>query len=222
MLEKSKNIIRKNLKWIIAFGCLIAFLAIAEDVFDKDIMKCDTVAYNIIVGKMRFESLTMIMKIITNFGSAFAIVTIALLLCAFVKDKKVGICVWINIIVITILNILLKNILQRPRPEGFRLISESGYSFPSGHSMVSMAFYGLLIYFAYTKIQNKNLRSIACVALILLIVLIGFSRIYLGVHYASDVLAGFFISIGYLIVFVEIIPKLLKAKGENNYEKIDK
>lgn len=99
---------------------------------------------------------------------------------------------------------------------------KAGYSFPSGHSMVSMAFYGLLIYFAYTKIQNKNLRNIVCITLTLLIVSIGFSRIYLGVHYASDVLAGFFISIGYLIVFVEIISKLLKAKGENNYEKVDK
>lgn len=221
MLEKSKNIIKKNLKWIIAFCCLIAFMAIAEEVFNKDIMKCDTIAYNIIVGKMRFASLTIIMKIITNFGSAFAIITISILL-SLIKDKKVGICVWINIITVTLLNILLKNILQRPRPEGFRLISESGYSFPSGHSMVSMAFYGLLIYFAYTKIQNNNLRSVVCIVLTLLIVSIGFSRIYLGVHYASDVLAGFFISIGYLIVFVEIIPKLLKAKGEKDYEKVDK
>lgn len=222
MLEKSKKIIEKNLKWIIVFFCLLAFLAIAEDVFNQDIMKCDTFAYNIIVKQMRFDFFTVIMKVITNFGSAVSIIIISLLSVIFIKDKKIPACVIINIIFVTILNQLLKNILQRPRPDGFRLINESGYSFPSGHSMVSMAFYGLFIYFAYTKIENKNLRSIVCILLSILVVLIGFSRIYLGVHYASDVLGGFLISIGYLIVFVEIVPKLLNLKGGNKDEKIDK
>lgn len=222
MLEKSKKIIEKNLKWIIVFFCLLAFLAIAEDVFNQDIMKCDTFAYNIIVKQMRFDFLTVIMKVITNFGSAISIIIISLLLVIFIKDKKVSASVIINIILVTILNQVLKNILQRPRPDGFRLISESGYSFPSGHSMVSMAFYGLFIYLAYTKIENKNLRSIVCILLSILVVLIGFSRIYLGVHYASDVLGGFLISMSYLIVFVEIVPKLLNLKGGNKDEKIDK
>jgi membrane-associated phospholipid phosphatase len=222
MLEKSKKIIEKNLKWIIVFFCLLAFLAIAEDVFNQDIMKCDTFAYNIIVKQMRFDFLTVIMKVITNFGSAISIIIISLLSVIFIKDKKVSASVIINIILVTILNQVLKNILQRPRPDGFRLISESGYSFPSGHSMVSMAFYGLFIYLAYTKIENKNLRSIVCILLSILVVLIGFSRIYLGVHYASDVLGGFLISMSYLIVFVEIVPKLLNLKGGNKDEKIDK
>lgn len=222
MLEKSKKIIEKNFKWIIVFFCLLAFLAIAEDVFNQDIMKCDTFAYNIIVKQMRFDFLTVIMKVITNFGSAISIIIISLLSVIFIKDKKVSASVIINIILVTILNQVLKNILQRPRPDGFRLISESGYSFPSGHSMVSMAFYGLFIYLAYTKIENKNLRSIVCILLSILVVLIGFSRIYLGVHYASDVLGGFLISMSYLIVFVEIVPKLLNLKGGNKDEKIDK
>lgn len=222
MLEKSKKIIEKNLKWIIVFFCLLAFLAIAEDVFNQDIMKCDTFAYNIIVKQMRFDFLTVIMKVITNFGSAISIIIISLLSVIFIKDKKVSASVIINIILVTILNQVLKNILQRPRPDGFRLINESGYSFPSGHSMVSMAFYGLFIYLAYTKIENKNLRSIVCILLSILVVLIGFSRIYLGVHYASDVLGGFLISMSYLIVFVEIVPKLLNLKGGNKDEKIDK
>lgn len=222
MLEKSKKIIEKNLKWIIVFFCLLAFLAIAEDVFNQDIMKCDTFAYNIIVKQMRFDFLTVIMKVITNFGSAISIIIISLLSVIFIKDKKVSASVIINIILVTILNQVLKNILQRPRPDGFRLINESGYSFPSGHSMVSMAFYGLFIYLAYTKIENKNLRSIVCILLSILVVLIGFSRIYLGVHYASDVLGGFLISMSYLIAFVEIVPKLLNLKGGNKDEKIDK
>ena len=158
MLEKSKKIREKNLKWIIVFFCLLAFLAIAEDVFNQDIMKCDTFAYNIIVKQMRFDFLTVIMKVITNFGSAISIIIISLLSVIFIKDKKVSASVIINIILVTILNQVLKNIVQRPSPAGFRLINESGYSFPSGHSMASMAFYGFLIYLIYKKINNKYLK----------------------------------------------------------------
>lgn len=67
--------------------------------------------------------------------------------------------------------------------------------------MVSMAFYGLLIYLIYTNVKNKYLKVILIVLLSLLIVMIGISRIYLGVHYTSDVLAGFLMAISYLIVY---------------------
>jgi len=78
--------------------------------------------------------------------------------------------------------------------------------------MASMAFYGLLIYFAYRYINNKKVRAIICIVLSLLIPLIGFSRIYLGVHYTSDVVAGFLISTAYLILFTSIMPKLIKLE----------
>lgn len=76
--------------------------------------------------------------------------------------------------------------------------------------MASMAFYGLLIYFAYRYIENKKIRAAICIILSILILLIGFSRIYLGVHYTTDVVAGFLISTAYLILFTSITPKLLK------------
>ena len=122
-----------------------------------------------------------------------------------IKNRKCGILVSINLISIFILNQTLKLIFNRPRPEGNRLIEASGYSFPSGHSMVSMAFYGLLIYLAYKKIKNRKLKYIICVLLTLLILVIGVSRIYLGVHYATDVIGGFLISLAYLIIFTQVI-----------------
>ena len=97
-----------------------------------------------------------------------------------------------------VLNVVLKQIVQRPRPDGFRLIAETGYSFPSGHSMVSMAFFGLLVWMIWVYEKDRLMRNVWCVLMGLVIVMVGVSRIYLGVHYASDVLAGFCVSLVWL------------------------
>ena len=125
------------------------------------------------------------------------------------KDKKIGVGILINLCTATGLNLILKSLLQRPRPTEFRIINETGYSFPSGHSMISMAFYGFIIYLIYEKVKNKYIKWTSITLLSILIVMIGFSRIYLGVHYVSDVLAGFLFSIAYLIVYIGIINKYL-------------
>lgn len=114
--------------------------------------------------------------------------------------------------IITVLNQLLKNILQRPRPTEFRIIEETGYSFPSGHSMTSMAFYGYLIYLIYKYVKNKYVKWISIVLLGILICSIGISRIYLGVHYTSDVLGGFLISVSYLVIYISAVNKFLIEK----------
>ena len=114
-----------------------------------------------------------------------------------------------NLVIITGLNQILKHILQRPRPTEFRIIEETGYSFPSGHSMVSMAFYGYLVYLIYKYVKNKYIKWISITLLSILICSIGVSRIYLGVHYTSDVLSGFLISISYLVIYISLINKFL-------------
>ena len=208
MKEKIKRFIVKNLKWIILFICLIGFLALAEDVFNKEIMNGDIIGYKFISTYLISDFATPIAKFITNFGGAIFLIGIAVILFIVIKNKKIGISIITNLGIITILNQLLKRILQRPRPEEFRIINESGYSFPSGHSMISMAFYGYLIYLIYKYVKNKYLKWFLITILGILIVNIGIIRIYLGVHYTSDVLAGFLISISYLIVYISIVNKL--------------
>ena len=129
-----------------------------------------------------------------------------------IKNKKIGLSIFSNLVIITVLNQLLKRILQRPRPTEFRIIEETGYSFPSGHSMVSMAFYGYLIYLIYKYVENRYVKWISIVLLSILICAIGVSRIYLGVHYTSDVLGGFLVSISYLILFISTVNKFFIEK----------
>mgnify|MGYP001091865237 FL=1 len=210
MKEKIKRFIVKNLKWIILFICLIGFLALAEDVFNKEIMNGDIIGYKFISTYLISDFATPIAKFITNFGGAIFLLVLAITLFILIKNKKIGFSIFLNLVIITMLNQLLKRILQRPRPTEFRIIEETGYSFPSGHSMISMAFYGYLIYLIYKYVKNKYVKWISIIILSILICSIGISRIYLGVHYTSDVLGGFFISISYLVIYISLVNRLLK------------
>ena len=209
-----KRIVEKNYKWIIAFLCLIIVLMMLEDIFENEQVTLDMVVYRLVILNLRSESLTVIMKVITNLSSAYVLIAIAIGTLLFIKNKKVGVCVTSNLVIATLLNQLLKYIIQRPRPEGYRLIAESGYSFPSGHSMVSMAFYGFIIYLIWKMVKNKRIKYVACGILGFLIPMIGFSRIYLGVHYASDVIGGFAISIVYLLLFTNVTRSILQLEKE--------
>ena len=138
MKLKIQNWLTKNLKWIILFIAIIAFLAITENVWNKEMMVIDIEGYKVISTILISDFMTPIAKVITNFGGAIALSLIAIISLITIKNKKIGLSICLNLIIATALNILLKNILQRPRPTEFRLINESGYSFPSGHSMISI------------------------------------------------------------------------------------
>ena len=209
MKKKIKEFITKNLKWIILFICLIGFLAIAEDVFNKEIMSGDIIGYKLVSTFLISNFATPIAKFITNFGGAIFLITLTIVLLVLIKNKKIGISIFSNLVIVTILNQLLKAILQRPRPTEYRIVEETGYSFPSGHSMVSMAFYGYLIYLIYKYVKNKYIKWISIVLLSILVCSIGISRIYLGVHYTSDVLGGFLISMSYLVIYISAVNKIL-------------
>ena len=212
MKEKIKEFIIKHWKWIVLFICLIGFLELAEDVFNKEIMNGDIIGYKIISTFLISDFATPIAKFITNFGGAIFIILLTVILIAVIKNKKIGLSILANLAIITILNQLLKRILQRPRPTEYRIIEESGYSFPSGHSMISMAFYGYLIYLIYKYVENKNVKWILISLLSVLICFIGISRIYLGVHYTSDVLGGFLISISYLVIYISAVNNVFCRK----------
>lgn len=207
-MEKIKKFIIENKRAILFFICIIIFLSILEDVFEYGILKSDIEVYKFINENFINDTNTNIFKFITNLGGAFVLIIIAILSLCLIRDKKLALTVPLNLVIITILNNVLKYIVQRERPNELRLVNETSYSFPSGHSMISMAFYGYFIYLIYKYVKNKYIKSALIALLSCLIVLIGFSRIYLGVHYTSDVLSGFVISIAYLILFTSIVKKI--------------
>lgn len=160
---------------------------------------------NIIDGIIfdRSKNAITIFSYLTRLGDWYTLIIITLMLL-ILKNKKYFKYTSINLAIITLLNQLLKNIIKRPRPVigGGKF---SGYSFPSGHAMVSMAFYGLLIYLVFSSNLNKKVKILLITCLSLIILLIGFSRIYLGAHYITDVLSGFTSSIFYLTIYTSLI-----------------
>jgi len=204
--KKLIEILKQNIKWIFFTFCIIIFFYLIHLIFKFEENYFDAIIYNII-AKTISDPVTILMKIITSMGSAVTLISITILIFC-TTNKTYGNYVIINLIIITILNLIFKNIFDRPRPEEFRLIEEIGYSFPSGHSMISMAFYGLIIYFIWKKSKNTYLKWISTILLTLLIIGIGISRIYLGVHYASDVIAGFCFSIAYLACYTHFLKTL--------------
>ena len=215
-IKKISDFTMKNLKWIILFLGIILFLAIVEDVFDQEIRKVDILGYQLVSTFLISDLITPIAKLITNLGGAITLLSITIILLLGLKNKKIVLLVELNLMISTGLNLLLKNIVQRPRPNEIRLIDETGYSFPSGHSMVSMAFYGFLIYLIYKFVKNKRLKWALIITLSILIITIGISRIYLGVHYTSDVLAGFTISVSYLVIYTSIVKKFIRKREEKD------
>ncbi len=219
-IKKIGDFTVKNFKWILLFLCIIIFLELAEDVFEKEIMKLDIISYQLISTYLISDFVTPIAKFVTNLGGAITLLSITIILLLGLKNKKIGLAITLNLIISTGLNLLLKSIVQRPRPDEFRLIDETGYSFPSGHSMVSMAFYGFFIYLIYKLVKNQKMKWTFIIFLSIIICSIGISRIYLGVHYTSDVLAGFTISISYLVIYTSMIKKFIReSKKEEKNEK---
>lgn len=164
----------------------------------------DTFIYDMII-QFQSDRLTFFFRQITRFGNGEIVIAIALLFL-LIRKKLAFFCL-INIICNNLLNTGLKLLMMRVRPNILRLIEIGGYSFPSGHAMISMAFYGLLIYFVHRLKYFKNIKILLYCVFVLIIVLVGVSRIYLGVHYASDVIGGYLASLAYLFVLISMIEK---------------
>jgi membrane protein DedA with SNARE-associated domain/membrane-associated phospholipid phosphatase len=178
-----------------AAGGLWLFGGLAEDLLTGDpIVRFDRVLADYL-HSLATPPLTTFFLVVTAFGSIEAVVLLGLGVAAFLAWGRRWLFLgsWLAAVAgSAVLNQLLKGLFARPRPFfEHPLLIESSYSFPSGHAMESFVVYGMLAYFAVLALRTWKARVAAVFGAALLVMLIGFSRMYLGVHYFSDVLAGY-------------------------------
>lgn len=193
-------------RWVILSLSIVLFIIISYLVSRGVTTSFDINTYKIITFSKN-NVFASFLKFITFFGGEYAIIIIILLSFILIKNKKYSLCIFLDGICVVLLNYIVKNIFMRDRPFDLMIINEDGYSFPSGHSMVSAGIYGFLIYLTWKSNFSKKIKIIITIYLITLILLIGISRIYLGVHFPTDVLAGYLLSLSFLIVFTFILEK---------------
>ena len=156
--------------------------------------------------RLRSPVLNSFMREISNFGGIlliyFCVFVVAFLFIK--KNWKEALRFSYVFGIGALLNFVLKNLFQRVRPQFYPLIVEKDYSFPSGHAMNSIIFYFSLVILLFTFIKNRIIRIVLIIISSLLTILIGISRIYLGVHYPSDVLGGYVVGIIWLFCAVLI------------------
>ncbi len=190
---------------------LIVFVSILGDVLtDNKIIELDLfISSNITL--FWNPILNDIMIFITNIISPFPLLVLSFLLCLFLICKKryqEAFVLVSSSLAGRLSEVIIKDLIQRVRPTN-PLIEATGYSFPSGHATISVIFFVFLIYCFKDDIKNKLLRIIFISASILLFLLIGLSRIYLKVHWFSDVLAGFSLGAFWLSFFI-LLSKFIK------------
>ena len=201
---------KRNKNVIIAIIFSLILLIVIKDIFKYGITPYDNCIFNMF-KELRSNGMNCFMSIITKFGSIKIIISLTIALLLLYKNKKTIYYVFINTISIYLLNDFIKFLFHRARPS-VALIKEKGYSFPSSHAMLSTLFYGLLIYIVYKKTNNKILRYLLISLLSMLIVLICISRLYFGVHYSSDIIGGFSISIIYIMIFITVYKDFEKRE----------
>lgn len=192
-------------KWILFTISFTLFIVISLYVSIGMTNDFDLCVYNFIIS-FRNDYLTNFLKFITFFGGEYAIVLIAFAFL-FVKNKKIFTLVFFDMILIVLLNYYLKIIFMRDRPFSLMIIDETGYSYPSGHSMIAVGFYGFILYLMWHMNISKSIKYMFSILMGLLIVLIGVSRIYLGVHFPSDVLGGYSVSLCFLVLYISLIKE---------------
>lgn len=189
---------------------LYLFAHLTKNVLQKEIISYDQFIATFIYS-LRSPLLTKIMFFFTNLGNTFPVIFLAILIILFLiikNHRQEAFLFCLALILGDLLTILLKIVFEQPRPQISPLLHLKDNTYPSGHAMNNLVLYGLLAFFVFRFTRNKKLSFLAIIIAVLMIGLIGFSRIYLGVHYPSDVLAGYLAGF-WLLVTILIIDKTL-------------
>ena len=180
---------------------------LAAAIGNESIEHFDLSVINIIQG-MEMHWLTPIIKVFTWIGSGYVvapITIIAFILLFFVYQYREQAFLLVTVVVGTvILNGLLKLYFKRERPEIYRILEETGFSFPSGHTMMAFSLYTIISYILWRNVKTTLKRVLLVLFTTFMILIISTSRIYLGVHYPSDIVGGFIASALWVSIVIAV------------------
>jgi undecaprenyl-diphosphatase len=212
----------KNLTWtyvilgLITIGLFVGsisvFFELTDELKSATLSNYDT-AITTYITQYRSPAWTDYFVLVTDIGDVkgYVVVFILSTLLFYIISKSWKFIVQLISVMVLALssNLILKQLINRARPVAEHLVSVETLSYPSGHAMMAMAFYGILIYLFWQFPWNKLLKYTITMVLLLLILSIGISRIYLGVHYPSDILGGY--AAGFMwVLFCIIIFHVMK------------
>lgn len=214
MQNKNKKFYIFNL--VLASVALVLFFVFLILVVSKHNFKMDL--FNAEVVKLRTPFWNYFFKYFSIIGNFYFLLGLILIISSVVmfkhKRKFLAMFIVLSFVFVSVINFLIKNVVKRVRPEQFMLFKEFSYSFPSWHSMLTMFVFGVLIYFAYKFIKNKSVKIVLITILSCVIALMGFARIYLGVHYVSDVIAAFLLGLAFVLLFVVLYKRYFAIKKD--------
>lgn len=196
---------------VIVVGGINLFIELTETLKTDTLARYDAAITDYIIS-FRNPSLTAFFKFVTDIGdvTGYIIVLVLFVLLSWrvIKSWKYILQSVVVLVLATLSNMALKRFIDRARPGIEHLVSVKTLSYPSGHAMGAMAFFGFLIYLISKLRINRILKYSLMVLVAFLILSIGISRIYLGVHYPSDVAGGFiagFIWVVFCILIFDVI-----------------
>lgn len=191
---------------------ILCFLAIMLFVLLKKNLIIDQNAIKFTLN-IRNKGLTNFVKLFTHLGSIYFILILCLVVFLVFKNKQVGIFTGLSVLIGSIISVVIKYIFRRERPFHIALINEVGFSFPSAHSLISFCLFGMLAYFVLQYVKPVWCKIILSSFLILTSILVALTRVYLGVHYFSDVVAGMFLGIAIVAITIIIKNAINKLKN---------
>jgi undecaprenyl-diphosphatase len=184
--------------FLVGILILLTHLALSGSLLgiDLSIMKC--------IYQTRTPELTTAMNLVSLLGEQVVLIA-SVAICTVLLLKKRWRDLWLYILLVggsEALNLTLKKIISRPRPALLTLVRETNFSFPSGHATASVVFYGTISYWLWRSSKNKQLGRLGLTAATLIILAVGYSRIYLGAHFPSDVLGGYLAGLAWLCIIL--------------------
>ena len=202
-----KKILKDNLIFLVLLIVLLLLSISGKMFFYDEILKFDISISDFFQLNLVNDNNTSFMKVITFFGDAIAFIIIIVCSFIFLKNKSYSFYMMVNLLWTFLISVIFKNIIMRERPMISLIEKPSDFSFPSGHTMCAVAFYGFIIYLLVKNVKNYFLKWLIAFAFSMLIIFVGISRIYLNVHYFTDVVGGALLGLICLFMMINIYNK---------------